>query len=73
LPSLRLSDGHKDWVLGSGPPAVTVTADRYELFRAITGRRSASAIRAYDWSGDPTPYLPIIAPYPLPADQVAAH
>lgn len=72
LPALRLSDGHKDWVLGSGAPEVSLTADRYELFRAITGRRTAAAIRAYDWSGDPTPYLPIIAPYPLPADQVAA-
>jgi len=73
LPALRLSDGHKEWVLGSGSPGVTLTAGRYELFRTITGRRSASAIRAYDWSGDPAPYLPIISPYPLPADRLATH
>ena len=73
LPSLRLSDGHRDWVLGSGDPGATLTAGRDELFRAITGRRSASAIRAYDWSGDPAPYLAIISPYPLPADRLAAH
>ncbi|TDD26910.1 maleylpyruvate isomerase family mycothiol-dependent enzyme [Kribbella turkmenica] len=72
LPALRLSDGHKDWVLGSGEPGTTLEAGRTELFRAITGRRSAAAIRAYEWSGDPAPYLPVIAPYPLPADQVAA-
>jgi uncharacterized protein (TIGR03083 family) len=73
LPSLWLSDGQKEWVLGSGPPTVSLTAGRYELFRAITGRRSASAIRAYDWSGDATPYLAVISPYPLPADRLAAH
>ncbi|WP_433158801.1 FAD-dependent monooxygenase [Kribbella sp. CA-247076] len=72
LPALRLSDGHKDWVLGPGEPGTTLTAGRTELFRAITGRRSAAAIRAYEWSGDPSPYLPVIAPYALPADQVAA-
>jgi hypothetical protein len=42
-------------------------ADRTELFRAITGRRSAPEIRGYEWYGDPAPYLPIIAPYPLRA------
>jgi uncharacterized protein (TIGR03083 family) len=73
LPPLRLSDGHKEWVLGSGEPAATVTADRHELFRVITGRRSASAIRAYDWVGDPAPYVPIVAPYPLPSDRLPAH
>jgi hypothetical protein len=65
LPPLRLSDGHKDWVLGRGEPAISVVADRNELFRAITGRRSAPEIRGYGWDGDVTPYLPIIAPYPL--------
>ncbi len=73
LPSLRLSDGRRDWVLGSGDPGIALTAGRNELFRAITGRRSASAIRAYEWSGDPSPYLAIISPYPLPADRLAAH
>lgn len=67
LPALRLSDGNETWALGPGEPAVTVVADRNELFRAITGRRSEPDIRGYEWSGDPAPYLPIIAPYPLPA------
>ena len=69
--TLRLSDGSKHWVLGDGPPAATVTARRRELFRAISGRRSAARIRAYAWDGDPAPYLPVIAPYPLPPDEPA--
>jgi 1,6-anhydro-N-acetylmuramate kinase len=70
---LRMSDGHRDWLLGTGDPGTSLTAGRNELFRAITGRRTVSAIRAYDWSGDPSPYLAIISPYPLPADRLAAH
>jgi uncharacterized protein (TIGR03083 family) len=73
LPPLRLSDGQDHWVLGEGEPAATLTADRHELFRTITGRRSATRIRAYDWDGDPAPYLSIIAPYPLATDQLPGH
>lgn len=68
LPPLRLSDGHQHWVLGDGEPGATVTAPRADLFRIITGRRSEAQIRALDWVGDPAPYLPVIAPYPLPSD-----
>ena len=70
LPPLRLSDGLDHWVLGDGEPAATLTADRHELFRAITGRRSATRIRTYDWDGDPALYLSIIAPFPLATDQI---
>lgn len=73
LPPLRLSDGAEHWVLGDGGPAATLTAERSELFRAITGRRSAARIRAYDWQGDPGPYLSVIAPYPLPPDRTPAN
>jgi uncharacterized protein (TIGR03083 family) len=68
LPALRLGDGTREWVLGDGEPAATLTADRHALFRAIAGRRSAREIRSYDWHGDPEPYLSVIAPYPLPPD-----
>ena len=62
-----LRDGTKEWTVGDGPPAGCVTADRYELFRMVSGRRSADRIATYDWTTDPAPYLPVIAPYPLPA------
>jgi uncharacterized protein (TIGR03083 family) len=48
------------------PPAVpvskpvgTLTADPFELFRALSGRRSEVQIRRFDWSVDPQPYLPL--------------
>jgi uncharacterized protein (TIGR03083 family) len=66
LPGLVLTDGESEWPVGDGPPAGSVTADAYELFRMISGRRSAERIRSYGWTTDPAPYLDIVAPYPLP-------
>lgn len=66
LPALRLRAGEREWVAGRGEPAATLTADRHELFRTITGRRGAERVRGYAWDGDPDPYLPVISPYPLP-------
>jgi uncharacterized protein (TIGR03083 family) len=48
-----------------GPPAATVSADSFELFRAISGRRSAEQIRRFDWSVDPEPYLAIFGHGPF--------
>ncbi len=67
LPALRLSDGRREWLVGEGGPAASVTADAYELFRMLSGRRSARQITDYEWTGDPTPYLTVISPYGLPA------
>jgi uncharacterized protein (TIGR03083 family) len=67
MPALRLVDGHREWVVGDGEAGATVTATGYELFRMISGRRSAGQISAFRWTGDPAPYLPMISPYPLPA------
>ena len=66
LPGIRLTDGQREWSVGPGDPVGSVTAPAYELFRMITGRRSADGIRRYDWTTDPSPYLDVIAPYPLP-------
>jgi uncharacterized protein (TIGR03083 family) len=63
LPALRLRADGREWVVGHGTPGATVTADRYELFRAIGGRRDVESIRDY---GVPDSHLPIISPYPLP-------
>jgi hypothetical protein len=40
-------------------PAGTLNVGQFELFRAVTGRRSAAQIRRFDWSVDAEPYLPI--------------
>jgi uncharacterized protein (TIGR03083 family) len=63
LPALALSYGEKSRLLGDGEPGATVMADRYELVRALASRRSTAQIRAYNWDGDPEPYLPIIPAY----------
>ena len=61
-----LTDGQHEWPVGPREPVGQVTASAYELFRTVTGRRSAAAIRRLGWTTDPTPYLDVIAPYPLP-------
>ncbi|MGH9185422.1 MAG: hypothetical protein ACRD0U_06370, partial [Acidimicrobiales bacterium] len=39
-------------------PVGTLEAPAFELFRALTGRRSAAQIRSLGWTVDPDPYLP---------------
>jgi hypothetical protein len=34
-----------------------MAADRFEVLRALTGRRSERQIRRLQWSGDPAPHL----------------
>jgi uncharacterized protein (TIGR03083 family) len=50
-------------VVGSGGPAVTVHTSRFELLRAMTGRRSHAQVRAYGWDGEPDPERLVLAPF----------
>ena len=70
-PALRLRTGNREWVEGSGRPAAILTAGAFELFRALSGRRSPGQVRAFAWDGDPEPYLDLFAPYPMPASPLA--
>jgi hypothetical protein len=63
LPPLRLCTGDREYVAGRGSPAATVTAGRWELFRALCSRRSPSQIRALSWSGDAEIYLSLLPAY----------
>jgi uncharacterized protein (TIGR03083 family) len=65
-PALRLRAGDREWVEGAGPPAATLSAAPFELFRALSGRRSAGQVRSLAWDGDPALYLDVLAPYPMP-------
>jgi hypothetical protein len=54
-----------DAIFGEGPaptseapPVGTLEAEPFELFRALTGRRSAEQIRGLGWTTDPDPFLP---------------
>lgn len=42
---------------GDGDPVTELRADPYELFRGLVSRRSRAQMRAWDWTGDPAPYL----------------
>lgn len=71
LPGLRLAA--PDWTFDAGDaPDTTVTApDSFELFRALAGRRGVKQVLAYDWDGDPEPYLPLVNHFgPLPDEDV---
>ena len=41
----------------AGEPIGAVEAPAFELFRALTGRRSENQIRRYRWTLDPEPYF----------------
>lgn len=58
------------WTSGDGEPASRLHATRYEVMRALTGRRSAEQVRAMQWDGDATPYLEALTYGPFrPASQ----
>ena len=59
----------KRWVVGNGEdPDATIRASRFELFRALSGRRSPEQVRAYDWTGDPEPFIQYFYPYGVRAE-----
>jgi hypothetical protein len=68
LPALRVRYAGKERVTGEGEPAATWSGERFELFRALAGRRSNAQIAAMEWEGDPTPYLDLISMYGPRAD-----
>jgi len=69
LPPLRVRSGDRELIAGDGDPAATLDGSPFELFRALTGRRSADQIRALDWDGDAEVFVPAFefGPFTLPA------
>ena len=58
--------GVRTWDLGrDGGPAARVAADPYELWRAVSGRRSIDEIDRYDWSGGRAADWFAVLPYPF--------
>jgi uncharacterized protein (TIGR03083 family) len=71
VPGLRLEADDWQFDAGEDVAATVRTADSFELFRALAGRRSAAQVLAYDWSGDPAPYLLYLNHFgPLPQADV---
>ena len=67
LPAVRLTDGRREWIAGDGIPRASVRADRYDLFRMISGRRRAAWIASLPWDGDPTAVMTSSRPIPWPS------
>lgn len=71
---VRTPDGSVDVVLGSGEPALTSTADAFEILRTVTSRRSLRQCLAADWTGGDvaarTAAVIALASYPLPVDDL---
>ena len=63
LPPVRVRYGGKERVTGEGEVGATWSGERFELFRALAGRRSNEQIAAMDWEGDATPYIPLVSMY----------
>jgi uncharacterized protein (TIGR03083 family) len=63
LPPLRIRYSEKERLAGQGEPGATWEGDRFEIVRALSGRRSGDQIMSMTWTGDPTPYVPLIPAY----------
>ena len=70
-PTVRLvARSRGSWSIGPARPTLTVEADPFELWRALSGRRSRQQVEQLAWSGDPGPVLDhwTLAPTPFAAE-----
>ena len=73
LPALRVVAGDRQWIAGDGDPAASLAGSPFDLFRAMTGRRSAGQIQSLQWEGDAEVFLPAFefGPFTFPATELA--
>jgi uncharacterized protein (TIGR03083 family) len=64
--AVEVAVGDESWTLGPGAPVTSLRAERFELFRALGGRRSEGQVRALDWRGDADAVVPLVSRYPMP-------
>ncbi len=55
--ALRLVAGPHAVTRGAGSPEATVTLEPFDALRALSGRRSPDQLCAYEWAGDPEPWM----------------
>jgi uncharacterized protein (TIGR03083 family) len=58
--------GDERWLLGTGDLVASITAPRFELFRALGGRRTLDEIRGFAWTGDLEAVVGLVSRYPVP-------
>ena len=64
--TVELRTGGEMFTAGDGPVIAALEGPRYEVFRALGGRRSERQIRNMKWTGDVDGVVPIVSRYPLP-------
>jgi uncharacterized protein (TIGR03083 family) len=62
-PALAITTETDTQLVGVGDPVAEVSVSRYELLRAMTGRRSVAQLRAYEWRGDADPERLVLAAF----------
>jgi uncharacterized protein (TIGR03083 family) len=62
LPAIRVVTDGDEVVSGAGDPVATLATSKFEFMRAVSGRRTAAEIAAYDWEGVVEPDVLIAAP-----------
>jgi hypothetical protein len=63
LDPVRFETDEKTYQAGEGEPGATAKTTRFELFRALSGRRGRDQIGTWQWSADPEPYLRLFYVY----------
>lgn len=62
-PALRFVNEGGEQLSGLGDPVARIEAPRFELFRAVSGRRTADEISRYGWDCPPQPLLLLAADF----------
>ena len=62
LPALRIVTDAGETVSGTGEPVATIRTTRFDFVRAVSGRRTAEEISAFDAQGEVDPTLIVFAP-----------
>jgi hypothetical protein len=59
LPTLRIesTDAGQGWNIGLTEPVAVGRATSFEILRGIGGRRTREELLAWDWEGDPEPFV----------------
>jgi hypothetical protein len=68
-PALRFANEEGEQLSGVGDVVARIAAPRFELFRAVSGRRTAAEISNFDWDCAPQPLLLIAADFFSMRDQ----
>jgi uncharacterized protein (TIGR03083 family) len=71
LPPLTIVVDGQEWCAGLGDPVATLTADRYDAYRSLAGRRSHDQITQLGWSRDSHRWLPAFTWGPFTPPPVA--